>query len=50
VVDRKIQPLTCSPRCTADERYYSDAMLSVFQRCEWLLEEAMPLRADVLPG
>lgn len=49
VVDRKYQPLSCSNRCEETERYYTDAAARVFDRCEWLLAEAMTLRVDMLP-
>jgi hypothetical protein len=49
VVDRKYQPLSCSNRCGETERYHTDAMARVFDRCEWLLAEAMTLRVDMLP-
>lgn len=49
VVDRDHQPYSCSALCTEDERYYTDAMSRVFDRCEWLLAEAIPLRTEVLP-
>lgn len=48
VVDRSYRPLTCSNGCGDSERYYTDAMASVFDRCEWLLAEAMTLRVDML--
>jgi hypothetical protein len=32
-----------------DERHVTDAMQRVFDRCEWLLDEAMTLRVDLLP-
>ncbi len=50
VVDRKNQPFTCSVRCASDERYYVDAMATVFDRCEWLVDERMVLRVDLLPA
>lgn len=50
VVERMHQPLSCSRRCGDSERYYTDAMARVFDRCEWLLAEAMTLRVEVLPG
>lgn len=49
VVERSHQPLTCSSPCGKSERYYTDAMARVFDRCEWLLAEAMTLRVEMLP-
>jgi hypothetical protein len=37
-------------RCASDERYYVDAMATVFDRCEWLVDERMVLRVDLLPA
>lgn len=48
VVERFHHPLTCSSWCGESERYYTDAMARVFDRCEWLLAEAMTLRVEML--
>jgi hypothetical protein len=49
-VNRTHQPFACSAACSVEERYFKDAMATVFDRCEWLLAEAMTLRVELLPG
>jgi hypothetical protein len=48
-ISRTYQPFSCSPACEQDERYVTDAMNTVFERCAWLLDEAMTLRTELLP-
>lgn len=49
VIDRMHQPFACSAECAAEERYHADAMALIFDRCDWLLAEAMTLDVDLLP-
>jgi hypothetical protein len=41
--------MACQEYPTPHERYYTDAMARVLERCEWLLAEAMTLRVELLP-
>jgi hypothetical protein len=57
-IERQHQPFCCvTPRrtpasrcCADDKRFYRDAMKTVFERCEWLLAEAITLPRSVLHG
>jgi len=44
VQNRDHRPLLCSEHGEAEKHRHTDAMLRVYDRCEWLLAEAMPLQ------